>query len=64
MKRLCDSDPAAVRAMSGRFSAPVFPGETLHVEIWNEAPGRASFRATVAERGVVVVNNGIFEVAL
>lgn len=64
MKRLCDSDPAAVRAMSGRFSSPVFPGETLSVEIWNDAPGRASFRATIAERGAVVVNNGIFEVAV
>ncbi|HXD41848.1 MAG TPA: MaoC/PaaZ C-terminal domain-containing protein [Ramlibacter sp.] len=63
MKRLCGCDPAAVRAMSGRFSAPVFPGETLRVEIWNDAPGQFSFRTVVAERGVVVVNNGFFEIA-
>jgi acyl dehydratase len=63
MKRLCDSDPAAVRAMSGRFSAPVFPGETLRVEIWREGGGRAAFRASVPARGVVAVNNGSFEVA-
>jgi acyl dehydratase len=63
MKSLCDADPAAVRAMGGRFSAPVFPGETLRMEIWHEGAGRASFRASVAERGVVVVNNGLFEVS-
>lgn len=63
MKRLCDSDPTAVRAMGGRFSAPVFPGETLHVEIWHEGAGLATFRTTVPQRGVVVMNNGHFEVA-
>ncbi len=63
MKRLCDADPGAVRAMGGRFSAPVFPGETLHVEIWHEGAGLATFRTTVPQRGVVVMNNGHFEVA-
>jgi acyl dehydratase len=60
MKALCGTDPAQVRSMSGRFSAPVFPGDTLSVEIWREQAG-ATFRATVAERGAVVVNNGYFE---
>ncbi len=63
MKRLCDSDPTAVRAMGGRFSAPVFPGETLQVEIWHEGTGLATFRTTVPQRGVVVMNNGHFEMA-
>jgi acyl dehydratase len=63
VKRWCDGDPTAVRAMSGRFSSPVFPGETVRVDIWREAAGRASFRASVPARGVVVVNNGHFEFA-
>jgi acyl dehydratase len=63
MKRLCDSNPAAVRAMSGRFSAPVYPGDALCVEIWQEGAGSATFRTTVPQRGVVVMNNGHFEVA-
>jgi len=63
MKRLCDSDPSAVRALHGRFSAPVFPGDQLRVEIWREGGGRFSYRTTVPARGVVVVNNGLFEVA-
>lgn len=60
MKVLCDGEPAGVRAMSGRFSAPVFPGETLSVEIWREGSG-ATYRATAPERAAVVVNNGYFE---
>ena len=60
MKVLCNGEPAGVRAMSGRFSAPVFPGETLSVEIWREGSG-ATYRATVPERAAVVVNNGYFE---
>ena len=63
VKRLCDSDPTALRAMGGRFSSPVFPGETLHLEIWHDGGGWASFRTTVPARRVVVVNNGHFEFA-
>jgi acyl dehydratase len=64
MKQLCKSDPDAVKAMGGRFSAPVYPGETLEVEIWQEDSGHARFRTTVAERGSVVMNHGFFEMAL
>ena len=31
---LCGSDPARFRSMSGRFTKPVFPGESLVVSIW------------------------------
>lgn len=63
MKQLCDGDPSAVRALGGRFSAPVFPGDQLRIEIWREGAGRFSYRTSVPARGVVVVNNGVFEVA-
>jgi acyl dehydratase len=43
--------------MSGRFSAPVFPGETVRTEFWRD--GRViSFRARVLERDAVVIDNG------
>jgi len=42
-----------------RFSKPVFPGETLVVEMWQDA-GTISYRAGVKERpGTVVLNNGL-----
>jgi len=62
MKRLCDGDPRAVVALAGRFSAPVFPGDTLRIDIWRDGTGRFAYRSTVPARGVTVVNNGSFEV--
>jgi acyl dehydratase len=54
LRTLGDYDDARFRELAMRFSAPVYPGETIDVEIWNNG----SFRARVAERDVVVVNNG------
>ncbi|MGI9330526.1 MAG: MaoC/PaaZ C-terminal domain-containing protein, partial [Gammaproteobacteria bacterium] len=34
---ICELDPTLVRAMEGRFSAPVFPGDTLITELWQQA---------------------------
>lgn len=47
---VCDSDPERFLGMSGRFSAPVFPGETLDVKIWLEtdAPGPDAESAPLA----------------
>jgi acyl dehydratase len=63
MAALCDYEPERVLALEGRFSSPVFPGETITIEIWREEPGRAAFRARVAARDAVVFNNGRFEYA-
>jgi acyl dehydratase len=64
VKLLCDGDPTALRAMGGRFSAPVFPGETLRVDAWHEGRGKYSFRTRVPARGVIALNNGHFETAV
>lgn len=61
MAALCDYDPARVRAMEGRFSSPVLPGETITVDIWREDSGEAAFRARIAERDAVVIGNGRFQ---
>jgi acyl dehydratase len=56
---LCGSDPARFQAMSGRFSHPVFPGESLVVSIWLPADGsdEALFQ-TATESGTVVIDRG------
>lgn len=59
LKSLCDYDPARFGRMDLRFSAPVFPGETIRTEIWKQEGG-AAFRARVLERDKVVVSNGRF----
>jgi acyl dehydratase len=63
MAALCDYEPERFLAIEGRFSAPVFPGEPITIDIWREEPGRAAFRARVATRNAVVFNNGLFEYA-
>ena len=57
LKVVCGYDPARLTAMSGRFSAPVFPGETIRTEFWRNG-GVVSFRARVVERDTVVIDNG------
>ncbi len=44
-----------------RFSAPVFPGETLRTEMWRDGDV-VSFRSRVVERDVIAINNGRAEV--
>ncbi len=53
---VCRSDPGRLRAMEGRFAAPVYPGDTLSTSIWVEGDG-ATFR-TESHRGDVVVDRG------
>jgi acyl dehydratase len=44
--------------MKARFTAPVYPGETLRTDMWQETDG-VSFRVTAMERGTVVIDNGL-----
>lgn len=61
LKTVCGYDPARLVAMAGRFSAPVFPGETIRTEIWRDG-NIVSFRARALERDVVAINNGRAEI--
>ncbi len=54
---VADYDPSRITGFDVRFSSPVFPGETILVDIWKDG-SIASFRARVKERDVVVINNG------
>jgi acyl dehydratase len=58
LHELCGSDPARFRSMSGRFSRPVLPGQTLVVSIWVGDDGTAQFQ-TADEDGTVVIDRGI-----
>ena len=54
---LCAGDPSRFRAMEGRFSSPVMPGEALTVRIWVEGEGDAVFQ-TAGQDGRVVLDAG------
>lgn len=58
---LCGNDSARLKRFDVRFSSVVYPGETITTEIWRDGDGKASFRALVADRETVVINNGYAE---
>jgi acyl dehydratase len=63
LKCLCDHDPGGLKSISGRYSAPVFPGETIRTEMWRDGP-LVSFRVRVVERDVIALNNGRCELTV
>jgi acyl dehydratase len=55
LRCLWDYESSLCRGLRLRFSAPVFPGETIRTEIWRDG----SFRARVVERDIIVADNGL-----
>jgi acyl dehydratase len=58
IRGVCGNDPARLKAMSGRFSKSVYPGETQSVEMWDEGGGRIRFRTRVTDRDLTAVDFG------
>lgn len=57
MQAFTDFDPTAIKSHQVRFSAPVFPGETLIVDLWRDGV-IVAFEARVKERGSTVIRHG------
>ncbi len=57
LRVMADYDSDRVKNVQVRFTAPVFPGDTLRTEMWREGD-TVSFRTLVEERNVVVLSNG------
>ncbi len=61
LETICGSDPARFRKIKVRFSSPVFLGDELTVNAWEEGAGRVIFDARVGDK--TVVSNAYFEYA-
>jgi acyl dehydratase len=57
LQTYADFDPAAFRRHAARFSAPVYPGETVTLDMWKDG-NVISFEARVKARNAVVIKNG------
>jgi acyl dehydratase len=57
LQTYADYDPTAFRQHVARFSSPVYPGETVTLEMWKDGDV-ISFEARVKARGVTVIRNG------
>lgn len=54
-------DPDRLRSIQARFAAPVYPGDTLHVDLWH-AWGGVRFQVRT-DAGVVVLSDGKTSIA-
>ena len=57
LKTCCDYDPLRFKQLRLRFSAPVYPGDTIRTEIWRNG-NEVLFRCKSLEQDKVVINNG------
>ncbi len=61
LKALDSGDASELRSFGLRFSAPVYPGETIRTDVWKDG-NIVSFRASVVERDMTVLKNGRAEI--
>jgi acyl dehydratase len=57
LQEICDYAPERILSHQVRFSAPVFPGDTVTVDLWKDGDV-VSFEARVLDRGATVIRNG------
>jgi acyl dehydratase len=57
LQTYADYDPSAFRQHAARFSSPVYPGDTVTMEMWKDG-NVISFEAKVKARGVTVIKSG------
>lgn len=62
LQTYADYDPTAFKRHAVRFSSPVYPGETVSMDLWKDG-NVISFEAKVKERGVTVIKSGRTELA-
>ena len=57
LQAYCGFEPARMKSLSARFSAPVLPGDRIAVRLWKDHD-IVSFEATVPGRDVTVIKSG------
>ena len=57
----CASDPANFGHIEGRFASPVFPGESLTIDMWSTGDGETVFTTSAGEGDTarVVIDQGL-----
>ncbi len=61
IKTLCAYQPERLKQLGLRFAGPVYPGESIQVEMWRTSLG-VQFQARVVERDALVVSHGLAQV--
>jgi acyl dehydratase len=64
VREVADGDPDRIRVVSGRFAAPVLPGDQLVTQVWRTGTGTAVFRTEAVTDGAeprTVLDDGVVE---
>jgi len=59
VRSICQGNPAQVEAFDARFTAPVFPGDTLCFDFWRRGEDQVTVRGTCPEREIKVLEGTI-----
>jgi acyl dehydratase len=57
VQAVCGGIPERIQSMAARFTAPVYPGETLRTEIWRDGHV-ISYQTKPLERDVIAISGG------
>lgn len=55
LKQYANNDPSLFKAIKVRFTKPVYPGDTLKVDMWQEGK-RIHFKTSIADSNVEVIS--------
>lgn len=58
LRAVADYRPESLKSIKARFASPVYPGESIRTDIWDEGDGVYGFRCTASGRETVVIDNG------
>ena len=58
LRAFLDDKVRGLSRLDCRFTAPVFPGDTLEVDLWRTSPTQGAFRIRVPSRDAVAINFG------
>jgi acyl dehydratase len=61
LSRICGYDTSRLKSIDARFSSPVFPGDVVTTQLWQDS-GSVSFRCLVEAREAKVIDNGLCHV--
>ncbi|MGC4114667.1 MAG: MaoC/PaaZ C-terminal domain-containing protein [Myxococcales bacterium] len=61
LRAVAADDASNLKSIRVKFAAPVYPGETLVTELWQESPTRVVFETKAKERDKAVLSNAAVE---
>lgn len=58
VQTVCDYNGSRIGSLDAKFTSPVYPGEALELDVWEDNEV-VSFRCRSKERSLVVIDNGV-----